>query len=234
MRATGMPMLHRGDHRLDGAFEVVELAHRGRDRLGHAVEAQLDLGDDAERALGADEQAREVVAGARLARAAAGADEAPVGRDDGEPEHVLAHRAVAHGVGARRARRGHAADRRVGARVDREEQAGALQLGVELLAGDAGLHAAVEVVDVDLEHAVHPRQVDADAAVERRDVAFERRADAERDHRHARRVAQPDDGRRPRRSCAERRRRRAAPRRRRPSPWLCWSRTARAVTARSP
>ena len=77
--------------------------------------------------------------------------------------------------------------------IDREEEAGALELGVELLARDARLHAAVEVLGVDLEHAVHLRQVDADAAVERGDVAFERRADAERDHRHARRVAQPDD-----------------------------------------
>ena len=59
--------------------------------------------------------------------------------------------------------------------------------------GDAGLHAAVEIVDVDLEHPVHLRQVDAHAAVERRDVTLERRAHAEGDHRHARRVAQPDD-----------------------------------------
>ncbi len=167
----------------------------GGDRLGHAVQAQLDLGDDAERALGADVEPGEVVAGARFARAAAGADDPAVGRDDGEPEHVLAHRAVANGVGARRARRGHAADRRVGAGIDREEQARALELGVELLAQHARLHAAVEVLGVDLEHAVHLRQVDAHAAVERGDVALERRADAERDDRHARRVAKPDDRR---------------------------------------
>ena len=72
-------VLHRDDHRIDGACEIRELADRRRDRLGHAVEAQLDLGDDAERAFGADEQPRQVVAGGRLARAAAGADDAPVG-----------------------------------------------------------------------------------------------------------------------------------------------------------
>ena len=60
---------------LTAPSSVGELADRRGDRLGHAVEAQLDLGDDAERALGADEQPREVVAGARLARAPAGADD---------------------------------------------------------------------------------------------------------------------------------------------------------------
>ena len=57
MRATGMPVLHREDHRLHRAREVGELADGGGDRLGHAVEPQLDLGDDAERAFGADDRA---------------------------------------------------------------------------------------------------------------------------------------------------------------------------------
>ena len=69
-----------------------------------------------------------------------------------------------------------------------------LKLGVHLLARDARLHAAVEVLGVHFEHPVHLRQVDADAAVERGDVPFERRADAERDDRHARRMAQSHDG----------------------------------------
>ena len=69
---------------------------------------------------------RQVVARGRLARAAAGADDAAVGRDHGQAQHVFAHRAVAHGVGARSARRRHAAERRVGARIDREEESRAL------------------------------------------------------------------------------------------------------------
>ena len=81
--------------------------------------------------------------------------DAAVGGHDGEAEHVLAHRAVAHGVGAAGAGRGHAAERGVGAGVDREEEAGVAQVGVQLLAGDAGLDAAVEVLGVDLEDAVH-------------------------------------------------------------------------------
>ena len=147
----------------------------------------------AERALLTDEQAREVVARGRLARAPAGAHDAPVRRDDGEAEHVLAHRAVADRVGTGGARRGHAADRRVGAGIDREEQSGALQIGVQLLARHARLDAAVEVVGVHLDDPVHRREVEAHAPVECGDVALERRADAEGDDRHACRVAQPHD-----------------------------------------
>ena len=52
--------------------EVAERADRRGDRLRDAVEAQLHLGDDPERALRADEEPRQVVAGRRLARPAAG------------------------------------------------------------------------------------------------------------------------------------------------------------------
>ena len=59
-------------------FEVGKLADGRRNGLRNAVQPQLDLGDDAERAFGADEQAREVVAGTGLARAVAGTHDAPV------------------------------------------------------------------------------------------------------------------------------------------------------------
>ena len=67
-RATGMPLLDRLDHvstaaSPSGTRTPPPTWPRDRDQ------AQRDLGDDAERALGADEQAREVVAGRRLARA---------------------------------------------------------------------------------------------------------------------------------------------------------------------
>ena len=165
MRATGMPIciammtVSTAPARSGNWHTAAEIAS------GTPYSRSCDLGDDAERAFRADEEPRQVVAGARFARAAAGVHDLPVGGDDGEPEHVLAHGAVAHGVGARRARRRHAAERRVGARVDRKEQACALELGVELLARHARLHAAVEVGGVDLEHAVHARQVEAHAAV---------------------------------------------------------------------
>ena len=145
MRATGMPSCIATMTVSTALFEVGKLADGRGDCFREAIKSQLHFGDDAERAFRADEEARQVIAGAGLARAAAGADDAAVSGDDRQPEDVLAHRAVAHRVGARGARRRHAADRRVGAGIDREKQPGALELGVELLARDARLHAAIEV-----------------------------------------------------------------------------------------
>ncbi len=54
---------------------------------------------------------------------------------------------------------------------------------VELLARHAGLDPAVEVVGVDLQDLVHLGDVDGDAAGERSDMPFERRAGAEGDDR---------------------------------------------------
>ena len=172
------------DHRVDRRFERRVGAQGRDDGFGNAVETQGDLGNHAQRALGADEQAGEVVAGRGLARPLRRPDDPAVGGDHGEAEHVLAHGAVAHRVGPARPGRCHAADRGVGARIDREKQAGIAQIFVELLARHAGLDAAVQVLGVDLQHRVHARQVDAQAAVERRDMAFERCAGAEGDDRH--------------------------------------------------
>ena len=134
------------DHGVGAAVDRVEGADRGRHRFLHRVQAHRDLGDDAERALRADEEAREVVARGGFFRAARGLDDAPVGEHHFQRQHVLAHRAVAHRVGARGARRRHAAERRVGAGIDREEQARVLDVLVQLLARDAGLHHRVEVL----------------------------------------------------------------------------------------
>ena len=98
---------------------------------------------------GADEQARQVVAGGRLARARPGRDDPAVGQHHRQAEHVLAHRAVAHGGRARRARRRHAADRRVGAGIDREHQAGVAQRLVQLHARHAGFDRRVEILGAD-------------------------------------------------------------------------------------
>ena len=70
--------------------------------------------------------------------------------------------------------------RGVGARIDREEQALVAQMLVELLAGDARLDHAVEILGMDRDDAVHPAGVDRDAAERRVDMALERGAGAER------------------------------------------------------
>ena len=116
--------LDRLDDRVAGRLDRRELAGRRRNGFRNSEELQRDLGDDAERALRSHEQTREIVAGGRLLRAPRRLDDAPVRHDDGERQHIVLHRSVAHRVGAGRARRAHAADGGVGAGVDREEQAG--------------------------------------------------------------------------------------------------------------
>jgi len=180
--------LDRGLHRLGDAGERT---HGRRDRLRHGVDAQRHFGDHAQRALAADEQPREVVAGGGLPRARAGADHLAAAGDHFQRQHVLAHGAVAHRVGPRGARGRHAADGSVGAGVDREEQARGLEGFVQLLAGDAGLHRHRQVVGVDRQHLVHPVDVDADAAAHREQVALDRRAGAAGDHRGGVLPAQP-------------------------------------------
>ena len=108
----------------------------------------------------------------------------PLARDDGQAEHVLAHRAVAHGVGAAGARGRHAAQAGIGAGVDGEEQPRVLDLAVELLARHAGLHRDRQVLGVQAHDLRHGRHVDADAALHRQQMAFQRRAGAVGDHRH--------------------------------------------------
>ena len=62
---------------------------------------------------------------------------------------------------------------------------------IQFLAPHAGLNDAVEILGVDREDRVHPREVDADPAENRKRVALDRRTRAERYDRHAGSHAQP-------------------------------------------
>ncbi len=147
--------------------------------MRHVQQAKLDFGDDAQCALRADEEAGQIVAGGGLANAPSGADHASIGQRHGQAHRVLPHRAVADRVGAGGAGRAHAADGAGGgARIDGEEQAQITQMGVELVARDAGLDAAVHVGLTDLQHFGHARQVERNAAPHRGDMTFERGAAA--------------------------------------------------------
>ena len=64
---------------------------------------------------------------------------------------------------------------------------------VELLARDAGLDYAIEVLGMHGEYAIHVAEIEADATKGRIDLAFERGAGAKRNHRHALGRAQPHD-----------------------------------------
>ena len=141
--------------------------------------------DDPERALGADEQMRQVVTGRGFLRPRACGDDLAVAAHDFERQHVVAHGAVTHRIGAGGPGRGHAAQRGIGAGIDREEHALVAQMLVQRLAGDAGLDHAVEVIGVDFQHLVHVAQIDADAAGRRVDLSLQRGAGAERDHGNA-------------------------------------------------
>ena len=164
MRATGMPDWMVAIAALQAASTEGNGQTPAEIASGMPCSLQRHLGDDAERAFRADEQPREVVAGRRFLGAARGRDQLAVGEHHFERQHVVLHGAVAHRVGAGAARRRHAAERGVGAGIDREEQALVAQMLVELLARDAGLDHAVEVLGMDGEHPVHVAEVDRDAA----------------------------------------------------------------------
>lgn len=150
------------------------------DRAGGGLDGELEGGfcHEAEGALGADEELGEVVAGAALARALAGLDDGAVGEDDSEGEHPLAHGAVAVGVGAAAPGADHAADHGARAWVRGKEEVVVGELVVEMLPSHGGLDNDVEVVLVQGEDFVHAREVDADSAAGRGEVALETSAAA--------------------------------------------------------
>src|ERR1051325_1298194 len=91
-------------------------------------------------------------------------------------------------VGAGSARRRHAAERCVCARIYRKEQTGVAQVFVELLAGDPRFNGRVEILCIDPQDPVHLREIDAHAASERGDMALERGSGAKCDRSEERRV----------------------------------------------
>ena len=139
-RVTGTPDADQRRRRAARGLDRRERGARDDDVIRNRMQPQRQLGDHAERPFRADDEIRQVVAGRRLDRARARADDAAVGEHDLELEHVRAHAAVPHGRRAARIRRRHAAERRVRARVDREPEAVRAGRRVELRARHAGLH----------------------------------------------------------------------------------------------
>ena len=74
-----------------------------------------------------------------------------------------------------------------------KKQTGIAQVIVQLLARDARLHGNVEILRVDRDDLAHATDVDADAAGERRHMAFERGAGAKGNHRRPMPPADADD-----------------------------------------
>ena len=204
-RPIGLEVLDRVDrgvvHQLDqrgahGAAELDDGGGRGGDRgegrddrgpgrLG-GDEAQGRPGDDAQGALGADEQLEQRQAGDVLDPLAAEGDQGAVGEHDVEAEHVVGGDAVLHAAQAAGVGRDVAADRAdlVRAGVRRVPEAlrggGPLDLDVE----GAGLDDGDPAGGVDLDGA-HPLGRQHDAAVDRERPAGQARARAPRHDRDA-------------------------------------------------
>ena len=105
----GQPPPQQAD-RGDGVVERIEPQGEGDplDRPGH--QRQQHTGDDAERALAADQEAGEVVAGGVLGQAGEAPHHAAVGQHRLEPATPGPHGPVAHDVDAARVRGDHPAD----------------------------------------------------------------------------------------------------------------------------
>ena len=159
-------------------------ATRVRDGLGQRHHPQPDLGRDAERALGADERAEQVVAG-RVELRPTELDHLAVGQHDLQPDHVVGGEAVLEAVRAAGVLGDVAADRAddLAGRVGRVEEVGA-DRGRDGRVGDARLDADPSVVEVDLEDPGEPGQHDEHAVGDRQRAAGQAGAGAPGDPRH--------------------------------------------------
>ena len=120
--AVGVPELAAD---VEQGAEIGEPGDRGDPMCGGGVQPQVEAGDHAEGALGADEQRREVVARVVAPHLAVTGHHRSVGQGDVEPEDLFAHVPVPHGPQPACIGRGHAADGGAvaGGEVDTEHQA---------------------------------------------------------------------------------------------------------------
>ena len=177
----------------DLADGVAGVVHRVEDRPHRAVVLRIgrqpdpDLGDDAQRAFAADQQAGQIEAGRVVDRAEL--HDRAVAQHDLDAEHVIDRHAVLERVRSAGVR-GHVAADRAGAlarRVGGEVIAGAGQRLGEPQVGHARLDHRHAIAEVDLENLVHAREHDHHAAADRQAAAGQARARPARDRpaRHA-------------------------------------------------
>ena len=168
---------------------------RGLDRARARHQPQHRRGDDAERALGADEQVLQVVAGVVLLELVEVVEHAPVGEHDLEAEHMRARDAVgerrrAAGIGGEIAADGAGAFRRQQLRIEPVDRGRRLARAAERHAGLAGDGVGDRV---DLADAVEPRERQHDLAMVRDLPADEAGIAALRHDRRARLVGELED-----------------------------------------
>jgi hypothetical protein len=174
-------------HRDSGRCDRREEGDHCRLRWWGRPQPERRLGHDPERALRADEEVRQRIAGHVLHVAAAGADDAPIGQHDLQREDRIAGHAVLHAAQATRIGADVPADRAelVARRIRRVEEPisgdGRLEVGVD----DARLYHRNEVGAVDLDDPVHSRHRDRQRAIDSRRAAGQAASRTARDHRHA-------------------------------------------------
>ena len=144
---------------------------------------QRHLGDDAERALAAEEHHREIGA-RRMARHRERADDLSGRSDDFKRHHHVLDLAVLRRKDASSAVREEAADRGArdrGGKVHRRKPF-LVAAPLEVLRDDAGLRRDGERLLVDLDDLVHPLHVEDDAVVDRKRTALRTRTAAPRNN----------------------------------------------------
>ena len=174
---------HRRDRRLDARERRAQRRLERRPRN----QPQDDLRDDRQRAFGADQQLRQVVADDVLDGLAAGPDDLAGRQHRLEAEHVALGRAVLEGARPAGALRDVAAERAEPQRrrIGRIEQADLLDRVLQIAGDDVRLDDRQQVGFVDLEDAVHPLEREHDAAVRRDRAAGVAGAGAARHQRNA-------------------------------------------------
>ncbi len=139
-------------HGAAGRRDVLELARDGALGGTGRTQPQGDLGDDAERPLGADHEAAQVQAGDPLGGSAPEADDLARAGHHLEPEHVVTRHAVLDAAHAPGVGGDVAPDRRPrgAGRVRRVPQAVARRLGPQVVVDHAGLDDGQALALVDL------------------------------------------------------------------------------------
>ena len=170
-------------HAFAGRLDLRKADHQRARRLRLLQDPHRDLGDDAEQALGAGDDAHQIVAGG-LRRLAADPDDFAGHQHDFAAEHVVGGHAVFQAMHAAGIFRDIAADRAgdLRRRVGRVVESGMRDRLADGEIGDAGLGHHHAVVEIDLADALEFAEAQQHAVGERQRAAGQRGAGAARHH----------------------------------------------------
>src|SRR3546814_783206 len=163
---------------LNSGSDVGKGADRSHCAFGQGMQPYGCFDDDTQRTFGAYKQMRQVVPRSRLSGSRPCLDNIATGGDHCKVDDVLAHRAIAHRIRARRPGGTHSAYAGICAWVYREKQARVAQDRIQGLACYAGLHGCGLIIGTDRHHAVHLHKIQRKAALDRQRMPLEGRARA--------------------------------------------------------